>query len=587
MKKLVGVPASPGIVMGVAYHVRRTRAEVVYQKILGGDQLAREQDRLERAVAAAEDELVALKGRVARDLPAQVYLIEAHLQILKDPKFSGAAKRLVAKENLNAEWAVATAAQQVAERFAKVDDPYIKSRVEDVEDVGERVLKALTGGGGDALSGLAHRAVLVAHSLSPADTTQLNPDRVMGFITEVGSRTSHTAIVAKALELPAVVGLEKALARIPSGSQVIVDGNRGEVIVEPDPETLAEYRERRRRYAAYVAQAQEAAHLPALTLDGRQVNVLANIEQPDEAAGALRHGAEGIGLFRTEFLYLNQPDLPGEEQLYASYRSAVETMAGRPVTIRTLDLGGDKFAHHLNLAPELNPAMGLRAVRFCLSRPEIFRTQLKAILRASAHGDVRVMFPMISGVPELVACRKMLGECLEELKAQGRPCQDDVKVGCMIEVPSAAIIADHLARHADFFSIGTNDLIQYSLAIDRANEYVAHMYQPFHPSVLRMVERVITAGRERGIQVAMCGEMAGDPVAVPILVGLGLNTISVNPQAVGRIKQVARVCSFAASRRLARKVITLESEDKIERYLNRQLSRFLPETFGPDGRMLY
>jgi len=587
MKRLKGVAASPGIAIGRSYQVQRTRAEVVYQEIIGPGQVFSQLHRLERAVAATEEELGAIKARVEKELPAQVYLIEAHLMMLKDQLFYGQARRLIEEEMISAEWAVYAASCDIAARFAAIDDLYLRSRIEDVEAVAERVLRRLAGQPAEDIAGIKEKGILVARNLSPADTTQIDTNWVMGLVTAMGTRTSHTAIVAQALEIPAVVGLERALESIPSGVLIVIDGTSGEVVVDPDEETLFDYQERQARFESYTVEIRRQAHLLARTADGHRVSVLANIEQADEAVSALDLGAEGIGLFRTEFLYLSRQELPTEEQLYLDYREVVERMSGRPVTIRTLDLGGDKFAHHFDLVPEMNPAMGLRAVRLCLRRPDIFKTQLRAILRASVHGRVRIMFPMISGIGEMLSCRQTLQECQDELKSQGLACDPEVAVGCMMEVPSAVFIADLLARHVDFFSIGTNDLIQYSLAIDRINEYVAHMYQPFHPGVLRMISATIEAARKRGIPVAMCGEMAGEPLSVPLLLGLGLEEVSVNPRAVPWVKRVLRSADRRRCRRLARRVMAFETEAQITEFINQELGRFFPDLFSSEGQMVY
>ena len=587
MTIISATPASPGIVIGRAYHVQRTKTNVVYQEVIGPGQVVGQLHVLDQALAKAEEELKRIWERVEKELPAQAVLIEAHLMILRDPMFLSEVRKMIENSQVTAAWAVISVAKMIAEKFSGLDDPYLRSRVEDLETVAERIVRFIQGGDKLPVEAIQERAILIAHHLSPADTTQLNVDRVMGFVTEMGGRTSHTAIVAQALGLPAVVGLEQALEKIPSGSVIILDGTKGQVIVDPDDEYLIRYEDLRERYSVFTAEMKSCSAKPARTSDGRQLTVLANIEQPQEGLSALEQGAEGIGLFRTEFLYLSQPQLPKEEQLFQNYGEVVRAMEGRPVTIRTLDIGGDKFAHHFDLVPEMNPAMGLRAVRFCLRRVDIFKTQLRAILRASALGPVRVMFPMISGVQELRQCAGILDQCREELKEKGVPHDENLKVGCMLEVPSAVFVADLLAREVDFVSIGTNDLIQYSLAIDRVNEYVSHMYKPFHPAILRMVATVIKAGEEAGIPVSMCGEMAADPCAVPLLLGMGLTEVSVNPQAVPRVKHIIRMSSWTESIRLAQKALQFETEELISRFLTQDLNRLMPETFGPDGLMLY
>lgn len=587
MKVLKATPASPGIIIGRAYHARRTKTEVVYQEVIGPGQVVSQLHALNKALETADEELNAIRTRVETDLPSQVVLIDAHLMILRDPMFVGEARRLIEEEQVTAAWAVVGATRAIAKMFAQINDPYLSSRIEDVEAAADRILRALSGVESEGPEGMTERAILVTDHLSPADTTQLNVSRVMGFVTEMGGRTSHTAIVAQALELPAVVGLEDAMTSISGGSLIILDGTHGRVIIDPDEETLIQFQELQDRYSAFIKSTRSKSHLPARTRDGMDVTVQANIEQAGEVGSAIDQGAEGIGLFRSEFLYLAQPELPGEEQLYQAYRQVAEAMDQEPVTIRTLDLGGDKFAHQFNLVPEMNPAMGLRAVRLCLRRPDIFKTQLKAILRASVHGRMRLMFPMISGVQEFLACREILDECRAELTADGIPFDHEIPVGCMMEVPSAVVVADLLAREVDFFSIGTNDLIQYSLAIDRVNEYVAHMYRPFHPAVLRMIRSIIQAGRAGGIPVSMCGEMASEAAAIPLLLGLGLDELSVNPQAVPRVKQVVRAASQRDCAVLTEECLAYPTEKLVSEHLRPKLAELMPETFGPDGLLLY
>ena len=582
-KILHGVAASPGIVIGLAYHVQRTKTEVVYQQVINQVQVVVEQTRLNDAVAQTTAELNQARDRIETELPTQIYLIDAHLLMLHDPAFHQKAERLIEEQMINAEWAVIQAVNDIAEQFATIDDPYIQSRVEDVRAVGDRVLRILAGRHDQDL--FANKGVIIAQDLSPADAAHLTKDRVMGLVTTMGSRTSHTAIVARALEIPAVVGLENALELIKAGGVIIVDGTSGQVIIDPDEATLVDFQERLIRYEDQLAIVERTASEPAITVDRRPVTVLANIEQPEESEAAVQHGAEGVGLLRTEFLYLNQTAIPDEEQLYQAYRRTVEAMSGRPVTIRTLDLGGDKFAHQFNLAPELNPAMGLRAVRFCLRRQDLFKTQLRAVLRASIHGPVEIMFPLISGVEELLDCRRLLAEASAELGREGIGYDRKMKIGCMIEVPSAAIVSDLLGRHVDFFSIGTNDLIQYSLAIDRGNEYVAHMYQPLHPAVLRMIRRVVTSAAKTGVEVTMCGEMAAEPRNFPLLLGLGLTRVSVNPQSVGLIKYVARMCSWEICSKLAVEALNLETQDEIDQFVSSELNRLYPDAFTPDGQL--
>jgi phosphotransferase system enzyme I (PtsI) len=405
-------------------------------------------------------------------------------------------------------------------------------------------------------------------------------DWVMGFVTDMGGPTSHTAIMAQAKAIPAVVGLERVSLEVTSGDFLIVDGSSGVVVVNPEEETLHAYRDKQEAYELYAQEILTEAHLPALTTDGHAVEVEANIELAEEVGSVLTYGAEGIGLYRTEFFYITQKMMPTEEELYQNFRMVAERLDGRPVNIRTLDIGGDKFASAIELASEINPALGLRAIRFCLKEPHLFRAQLRAILRASAHGKVRVMFPLISGVGELREAQAVLESVREELRAEGRDFDPELEVGIMIEVPSAVAIADLLAQHVDFFSIGTNDLIQYSLAIDRVNEHVAHLYQPLHPAVLRMIRQVVAAAHDAGIPVAMCGEMAGDQKMVPLLLGLGLDQLSMNALAIPRVKQVVRATSREDWARLARQALSYATAAEVAAFMTRELEVRYPELFS-------
>ncbi|MBU1154475.1 MAG: phosphoenolpyruvate--protein phosphotransferase, partial [Proteobacteria bacterium] len=501
--------------------------------------------------------------------------------ILGDKMISQRSEELIRSKQINAEWALGLAEAEAKGIFEKVKDNYIRSRSSDVEYVAGQVLRHLSGNNGIELSTIREKVVVVAHDLSPAETTQMDLGWIMGFVTDMGGPTSHTAIMAQAKAIPAVVGLERVSAEVTSGDFVIVDGSNGTIIVHPEEETLHDYRDKQEAYEIYAQEILAQAHLPAATVDGRRLEVGANIELAEEVGTALNYGAEAVGLFRTEFLYVSQRTLPTEDELFANFASVAQRLDGRPVNIRTLDIGGDKFASSLELAPEINPALGLRAIRYCLKEPTLFRTQLRAILRASVHGEVRVMFPLISGVGELLQARQILEAVMGELAAEGIPFNPELKVGIMIEVPSAVAIADLLAKHADFFSIGTNDLIQYSLAIDRVNEFVAHLYQPLHPAVLRMIRQVVTAGHAAGIPVGMCGEMAGDARDVPLLLGLGLDSISMNPLAIPGVKQVLRLASAGEWAGLADQALGYATAAEVRRFMETELAQRFPKILAP------
>jgi len=580
-KLLKGVGASPGIAIGRALVLPRRPAKLAYRYLEGEEAVEREVARLDQALEATRRALTDARDALGPEMKDYSYIIEAHLMILDDKLIAERSRRLIREQGINAEWALAQAVGEAQRAFAQVKDAYLRGRLADVEYVCDHILRNLAGQGDNGLAGLREKVIVVAHDLSPADTTQMDLSWVMGFVTDMGGPTSHTAIMAQAKAIPAVVGLERISLEVRAGDFLIVDGSAGEVVINPEEETLHRYRERQEAYALYAREVLARAHLPAETSDGCRLGIEANIELAEEVETVLTYGAEGVGLYRTEFFYIAQPVLPSEEELYQNFKSVAQRLDGSPVTIRTLDIGGDKFASAVELAPEINPALGLRAIRFCLKERHIFKTQLRAILRASAHGRVRVMFPLVSGVGELLEAKAVLEEVRRELAAQEAAFDPELEVGIMIEVPSAVAVADLLAPHVDFFSIGTNDLIQYSLAIDRVNEHVAHLYQPLHPAVLRMVRQVVEAGHAAGIPVAMCGEMAGDPRLVPLLLGLGLDRLSMNALAIPRVKEVVRSVSCEVWRRLARQALTYPTAAEVAAFMSRELATRYPELFEP------
>ncbi|MDZ7698355.1 MAG: phosphoenolpyruvate--protein phosphotransferase [Deltaproteobacteria bacterium] len=480
-------------------------------------------------------------------------------------------------EKINAEWALKKSLEELTEIFSQIEDEYISNRISDVENVTERILRTLAGAPLQSLADIDQRVIITAHDLSPADTTELNIGKVMGFITDVGGKTSHTAIMAQALEITAVVGLENATTLVEDNDLLIVDGSTGEVIIEPDEETIIRYQEKALQLETYKSSIARKSHLAAQTMDGYRVGMTANIEFLEEVAAVRDYGGEGIGLYRTEFLYLRSRGFPTEDELFEDYREVGEIMSPYPVRIRTLDLGGDKFASELEISKEMNPALGLRAIRFCLKEPEIFKSQLRAILRASLYGNIQLMFPMISGLQEILDAKTILAEVRQSLDDEHMGYDRDMKVGIMIEVPSAVIMAEDLAPHVDFFSIGTNDLIQYALAIDRINEHVAYMYQPFHPAILRMIKHVVDVAKKAGIRVSLCGEMAGDPLCISILLGMGLDALSMNARAIPLIKHMVRRYTMEQARLDFEKAISLRTASEVSAYIQERTEKLFPE----------
>ncbi len=576
-RRLEGIPASPGIIIGKAHLVGKSRVKILYQYLIDERQLNREVERFKGALRTEEEKLVTLRDQMPNQVKDHAFILDSHLMILKDSMFVDSTIERILNEKIDAQWALKESLEEIRKVFEQINDEYIRSRITDVENVTERILRNLSGEAEQGLTEIRERMIIVAHDLSPVDTAELNISKVMGFITDIGGRTSHTAIMAQALEIPAVVGLESATELVQAGDLLIVDGNTGEVIINPDDSAIIHYQEKHLQREKYKSAIARISHLPAETLDGHKVAVMANIEFLEEVTAARDYGGEGIGLYRTEFLYLRSKGLPSEEELFEDYRDVAGIIGPAPVTIRTLDLGGDKFASELYITKEMNPALGLRAIRFSLKEPEIFRSQLRAILRASAYGRVQLMFPMISGLEEVLEAREILEQVKDELDNQGVEYDHNIKTGIMIEIPSAVAVADILAHHVDFFSMGTNDLIQYALAIDRINEHVAYMYQPFHPAILKMIQQVVKAGKNAGIPVSLCGEMAGDPLCVSILLGLGIAELSMNARAIPLIKKLIRSISLKEAHEDFENVTGLTTAKEVRAYILDRMKKLLPE----------
>jgi len=575
-----GIGVSSGIVIGKAYVVDR-RTDAVQFCHLDPSQAHSEVKRFTGAVSESKKQLRRITRMLTKEGRGKEHIgiIDAHLMILKDQMLINDTIKLIKQERMNAEWALKTVLKGIRELFDKMDDRYFKERSSDIEHIVDRIIMNLSGEEHASIADIEEPSVVVAHDLSPADTAQMVKGKVVAFLTDIGGKTSHTAIMARSLEIPAVVGLENVTRNAEAGDTIIVDGMTGAVIINPSESVLHVYERRRSKYASYDKELHHYRNLPAETLDGRRIRLMGNMEIAEEITSLLDHGAEGIGLYRSEFLYMNRKDLPTEEEHMASYVHVAKQMSPRPVVVRTLDIGGDKFLSPMEVADEINPAMGLRAIRLCLKRPDMFRTQLRGILRASAYGKLKVMFPMISGIDELRRAKAIFEETKEELRRENKPFDPDIEVGVMIEVPSAAFIADLLAKEADFFSIGTNDLLQYSLAIDRVNEHVAYLYEPFHPAVLRIIKNVVDCAKQRGISVSVCGEMAGEPEHALMFIGMGLEQLSMNAFSLLRVKRLVRSVRYEDAKDIVTMALTLSTAREVENYVSSKVIELYREEF--------
>ena len=551
---LKGINASPGICIGKAYRVDREGVEVVEKYQIQAKNLPNEIKRFKAAVKKSRDELRKIVEKSPEELQ-HAHILETHLALLNDKMLYGRCIEIIKQENINAEWALKTVVSNLKDIFETMTDPYLRERSADVVQVADSIMHHLMGAEKVNIAAIKKRVILVAHDLTPAETSLINLERVKGFITDRGGKASHTGIIARSLEIPAVVGLKEATSTIRNDDLIIVDGNSGIVIIHPTEDILVQYEERKFDYEEYKAVITRESKAPAESTDGVRLAVMGNIELPEEVFALINYGGDGIGLYRTEFQYFNRSDFPGEDELFDKYKDVVEVMAPKPVTIRTLDINGDKAVNNQVLSDEANPALGLRAIRYCLKKPQVFRDQLRAILRAAAFGNVRILFPMISTYFEICEANRMLDKAAESLEKDGLPYKREIEIGAMIEVPSAVIMADVLAEKVDFFSIGTNDLIQYSLAIDRGNEQVAHLFQPLDPAIIRMLKHVADVAREKEIKVFMCGEMAGTPHHIPLLLGIGMDELSMNPQTIPDIKRVIRALNVADTRSFISEVL--------------------------------
>src|SRR5687767_596788 len=573
-----GIGVSPGIAIGRAVIVEK-RVASVYRIPIRDEEVPSEVTRFLESLEKTRDELLELKVKVSRSMGDEyASIFEAHAMIVSDASFADKVVQKIENEQVNAEWALAEVQEELQARFESFDDEYLRERTADVKDVAERVLVNLQGVAHHEISEIEHDVIILADDLTPSDTIHFNRRPIVGFATEAGGRTSHTSIIAKSLFMPAIIGVPRLTKIVDNDELVIVDGYEGALIVNPTPAMIAEYLSRVSRHEEAEQKLLENRSLPAITKDHHQIELLANIELVEELGDAVKFGSEGIGLYRSEFLYISKsPDLPNEEEHFDIYKKLIEATSPNRCVIRTFDLGGKKLARAITGSKEDNPVLGLRALRLCMQHRDMFRTQLRALLRASVYGNLQIMFPLVSGVQELRQVKTLIREIRLELDAEGVAHNPDLKIGIMIEVPSAAVIADLLATESDFFAIGTNDLIQYSLAIDRGNENVSYLYEPLHPAILRLVKGVIDAGKRAGIPVEMCGEMASDPIYAIVLIGLGLEQFSMNPSSIPIIKNVVRSVRYKDCRRIAEAALQKKTAQEIEEFIIESVAMRFPE----------
>ena len=581
-----GIPVSPGVCRGKILVLGKPHGDIFPRAEIAETDVPAELKRFEQALVDTRQQVLEVQRQLTEGLGANdAAIFDAHLLVLEDPSMIDEVTKLISQDKVTAGYAF----QQVAEKYIKtlssIGDDYLRERATDMRDVAGRLLDNLVGRDTNLdLRNLKEPCIIISYDLTPSQTAQMNKKMVLGFATDIGSRTSHTAIMARSLRIPAVVGLHHASHEIPSGTYALLDGFNGQIIVNPTDQTLFEYGQLVKKRVSLEERLRDTLEKPAVTLDGIPVALSANIEQASDTEAVLASGAEGVGLFRTEYLYINRESLPTENEQFQAYHQVAAALKPAPVIIRTLDLGGDKFLSHLNVPQEMNPFLGWRAIRFCLQEREIFRVQLRAILRASAVGNVKMMYPMISGLDELNQANALLEESKAELRKEGVPFDEQLEVGAMIEIPSAALAAESLAKRVKFFSVGTNDLIQYSLAVDRLNERIAHLYEPTHPAIIRLIKMTADAGTRHGVWTGVCGEMAGDPVLTPLLLGLGVTELSAAPGTVPQIKYLIRRLKMKEARELADFALNCESASEILarcKKLTAQVAPSLFENFAP------
>ena len=563
-----GTGASPGIALGKALVIEHSEL-VIEKKTI--ENIDKEIQKLESAVKVSKEELTKVKEKALAELGEhEAEIFEAHLLVLEDPELIGSAISKIRDEKVNADYALNEIKEIFVAMFESMDNEYMRERAADIKDVTNRVLRHILGIKVVDLAELDEEVVLIAHDVTPSDTATMNKNMVLGFLTDIGGRTSHTAIMARTLEIAAVVGLNDITKKVKDGDYIVFNGDTGEVIVNPDEETKAKYASLKEEFEEYRKSLELLKGQASITTDGRHVELAGNIGSPNDVEGLIKNDAEGVGLYRTEFLYMDKEDsFPTEEEQYEAYKAVLEGMNNKPIVIRTLDIGGDKELPYFEMEAEMNPFLGYRAIRLCLDRKDIFKTQLRALYRASVHGKLRIMFPMISSLEELLDAKEVIKEVLKELDAENIAYSNDVEVGMMIEIPSAAVISDVLAKHVDFFSIGTNDLIQYTCAVDRMNQKISHLYNQFNPAVLRLIKMVIDNAHKEGKWVGMCGESAGDQRMIPILLGFGLDEFSMSPISILPARKLITSLSYADMQKFADEVLAMGTAKEIKEYVDK------------------
>ena len=557
---LKGIAASSGITIAKAYKLETP--QITIEKKDSNPQ--EEIEKFKNALAASRKDIETIKERATGKLSdEELEIFDAHLMVVDDPAMSDEVISMIENEKVNAEYALDVVSNNYISMFESLDDEYMRERAADIKDVTTRIKYHILGVDVADLSLIDQEVIVVAHDLTPSDTAQLDKKFTKGFATEIGGRTSHSAIMARSLEIPAVVGIASVMSEVKHGDLLILDALKGQLIVNPDEKTIEQYQEKAEKYQKEVAALKVLKDKETITTDGHKVEIVGNIGTPDDVAGVIDNGGEGVGLYRTEFLYMNSTELPTEEQQFEAYKKVLVAMNGKPVVVRTLDIGGDKKLPYLPIDPEMNPFLGYRAIRLCLDRKDIFRTQLRALLRASAYGKLRIMFPMIATIDEFVSAKALLEEEKEKLVKEGVEVGQDLQIGMMVEIPAAAVLADEFAKYADFFSIGTNDLIQYSMAADRMSEKVSYLYQPLNPSILRLIKLTIDGAHSQGKWCGMCGEMAGEPDAMAVLMGLGLDEFSMSATSILKARSIANSISYQEMQQLAAKAVKCQRAQEV------------------------